>query len=142
MHQESGRSMVEIIGVIAIMTLISAGAFVLIRSGMAAQKRSVIVDDVSKIVSGVRSLYVEYDSLPSNFDSAGILAAVEVDSTGPNGATYSVAKSTSDNTNTQFVISIGNLSSKDCVTLGKKVWADSISHTDCSNNTITITYAK
>ena len=54
-NQESGRSIIEIMGVLGLMGLISIGAFVLIRSGMASHRRTMVMDDVSKIVTGVRS---------------------------------------------------------------------------------------
>ena len=144
MYQESGRSMIEIIGVIAIMALISAGAFALIRSGMATQKRSIIIDDVSKIVSGVRSLYADYDDLSTlNGDEA--LAAMAVDKNGPNGVTYSVAPIKVGNVYPKFEITIGNLSVEDCNVLGTKAWSgveSSTGVTQCSDQKIGITYSK
>lgn len=149
MHQESGRSMVEIIGVIAIMALISAGAFILIRSGMASQRRSMIVDDVSKIVSGIRSLYSDYDDL-STLDGDGAMAAMGVDTNGPNGVTYSVAK-VAGNVNLFKVTIGGGLLYQDCVVLGTKTWAGSAEiennpYSDCDvdeeQQQISITYKK
>lgn len=146
MYQESGRSMVEIIGVIAIMTLISAGAFALIRSGMAAQKRSIIIDDVSKIVSGIRSLYADYDDL-STLDGDSALAAMAVDKNGPNGVEYSVVKKEQGtNWYPKFTVTISKLSIKDCNVLGTKAWTgaeSSTGTTSCSSNKkIEITYSK
>ena len=48
---ESGRSMIEMVGVLAVMGLISAGAFVLLRSGMSSQKRNRIQDEIGNIAS-------------------------------------------------------------------------------------------
>ena len=140
MYQESGRSMVEIIGVVAIMALISAGSFALVRSGMVAQQRSVIVDDVAKIVSGVRTLYADYDGFPV-LNSNGTLAAISVDVNGPRNVTYSISNVSDNDKN--FIVKISNLSAKDCQVLGAKAWTDSVAQPTCaSDNTVSITYRK
>lgn len=59
---ESGRSMIEMVGVLAVMGLITAGAFVLITSAMSSQRISRVDDDVSAIVQGVRLLYNPSDN--------------------------------------------------------------------------------
>lgn len=135
MRQESGRSMVEIIGVIAIMALISAGAFILIRSGMASQRRSIIVDDVSKIVSGIRSLYSDYDDL-ATLDGDGAMVAMGVDTSGPDGVTYTVAPvKNSDNKYMLFKVTIGGgLSYQDCMVLGAKSWSGAVASTEDDEN--------
>ena len=142
-QQESGRSMIEIIGVLAIMGLMTVAAFVLIRNGMATQKRNVVIDDVSKIMTGVRTLYADYDNL-SNLDGAGALAAMGVDDNGPyEGSSYSVAKDSSDNT--RFIITISNLPVRDCTVLAAKKWADSVEKSsDCSSGggSVSIKYDK
>ena len=64
---ESGRSMVEIVGVLGVMGLISVAAFVLIRSGMASQKRSRAADEVATLVASARALSAEredFSNLP------------------------------------------------------------------------------
>ena len=137
---ESGRSMVELVGVLAIMGMISAAAFLLINSGMASQKRTIVIDDVAKIVSGVRTLYADYDDL-SGLNGADAMAAMEINENGPfDGTTYSVAKDSSDNAN--FVVTISGLPDDECVILGERYWADSVGHTECNSGTVTITYEK
>ena len=64
---ESGRSMVEIIGVLAIGALLTSGAVVLIQSGMESQKRSRTVDEVEALVSAARLATMgtgDYSSFP------------------------------------------------------------------------------
>ena len=51
---ESGRSMIEMVGVLAVMGLITAAAFVLITSAMRSQKLSRADDDISALAAGVR----------------------------------------------------------------------------------------
>lgn len=69
--QESGRSMVEMVGVLAVMGLITAGAFVLISSGLSSQKRGQVADEIDVIAANARSMSAQatdrakpYKSLP------------------------------------------------------------------------------
>ena len=137
MRQESGRSMVEIIGVIAIMALMSAGAFMLIRSGMASQRRSMIIDDVSKIVSGIRSLYSDYDDL-ATLDGDGAMAAMGVNKNGPDGVTYTVVPvRNSSGEYMLFKVTIGGeLSYQDCMVLGAKSWSGAVASTEDDENPV------
>ena len=143
-QQQSGRSMVEIVGVLAIMGLITVAAFVLIRNGMATQKRNAVIDDVSKIVTGVRSLYAEYDDL-SGLDGDAVLAATAVGENGPyENSVYSVAKDSSDNS--KFVVTVKNLPARDCTVLASRKWADSVGKSsDCTASgyyKVSLTYDK
>lgn len=56
---ESGRSMVEIIGVLAIGALLTSGAVVLIQNGMASQKVSRVGDEINALVSAARLATME-----------------------------------------------------------------------------------
>ena len=73
MRQESGRSMIEMVGVLAIMGMLTATAFALISLGINRQKQARVADDVVTIVSGVRSLLVDYDDF-TNIDNSTIFA--------------------------------------------------------------------
>ena len=72
-NPESGRSLLEIVGVLAIMMLMSVGALILVRSATMSQKRAAVMDEVSKIVTGIRTLYADYDDL-SDLDGNGAMA--------------------------------------------------------------------
>ena len=52
---ESGRSMIEIVGVLAITGLLTAGAFVLIQSGMSSQKRNRAADEINTLAQAARA---------------------------------------------------------------------------------------
>ena len=54
---EHGRSMIEMVGVLAVMGLITAAAFVLITSALRSQKLTRVNDDVAAIAAGVRLVY-------------------------------------------------------------------------------------
>ena len=153
MRQESGRSMIEMVGVLAIMGIITAGAFVLISTALNTQKRSRVTDDVTAIVSGVRTLLGEYDDF-SNIDNSTIFAAMSMSNKNPYGGTYEVA---TDATNPrQFVVSINGLSKADCQGLSMKAWTDSVGYNasghresgasanckDGNDNVVSITYGE
>lgn len=122
MRQESGRSMIEMIGVLAIMGIITAGAFALISTALHTQKRSRVTDDVTTIVSGVRNLLGEYDDF-SNIDNSTIFGAIAVSNKNPYGGTYELSVNPSNAR--QFVVKINGLSKSDCEGLITKAWSDS-----------------
>jgi len=125
MRQESGRSMIEMVGVLAIMGMLTATAFALISLGINRQKQSRVTDDVVTIVSGVRSLLVDYDDF-SNIDNSTIFAAMSVSNKNPYGGTYELAVN-SLNTR-QFIVKINGLSKADCEALVTKAWIDSVGY--------------
>ena len=144
--KESGRSMIEIIGVLAMMGLMTVGAFVLIRNGMATQKRNTVIDDVSKIVTGIRTLYAEHDDLSELEDKGDdAMAAMEISNSGPYEDTvYSVDLDTTNSS--RFVVTIENLPARDCTVLASKTWPEAVSRTsNCTaggNYKVSITYDK
>ena len=153
MRQESGRSMIEMIGVLAIMAIITAGAFALISTAFHTQKRARVTDDVANIVTGVRSLLGEYDDF-SNIDNSTIFGAIAVSNKNPYGGTYELAVDASNPR--RFVVSINGLSKSDCESLKIKAWTDSIGYeesnhkesgakatcVDSNNNVVSITYGE
>ena len=153
MKQESGRSMIEMIGVLAIMAIITAGAFALISTAFSTQKRGRVTDDVANIVTGVRSLLGEYDDF-SNIDNSTIFGAIGVSNKNPYGGTYELAVNPSNAR--QFIVSINGLSKSECDGLITKAWTDSVGYNesghkesgakgscvDGKKNTISITYGE
>ena len=139
-NSESGRSLIELLGVLAIMGMITAAAFVLIRGGMATQKRTVVNDDVAEIVTGVKTLYADYDTLPSSFDGARTLAALSIDDEGPyTGSKYSVSRKSE----TRFEVKITGLPAKECTVLETKAWSGAVNQSaTCTKTTLTIQYDK
>jgi len=156
MKTESGRSMVEIIGVMALMGLITAAAFVLIKSTNASQKRTIVIDDVAKIVTGVRTLYADYDDMHdvNTGNSDNILAAIGVDKDAPySGTTYQIygARKTdgtacsSNGACEFFSVKILGLPADECQVFAARAWSESegiSSSCDGTTKSVTITYAK
>ena len=152
MKQESGRSMIEMLGVLAIMGLITVGAIGMIATAMRTQKRSAINDEVLQIVTGVRQLLGEYDDF-SNINNATIFGAIGMSNKNPYGGTYTLAVDPSNSR--QFIVGITGLGESDCEFLATKAWSDSVGYQmsggkqsgavgDChnamGNNTVHITY--
>ena len=67
--QESGRSLVEMVGVLALMGLISVAAFVLIQAGSGSQKRSRATDEIDIIASNVRAMVAQAIDTDKPFSS-------------------------------------------------------------------------
>jgi len=153
MKQESGRSMIEMLGVLAIMGIITVGAITMISTAMHTQKRSTVTDDVVSIVTGVRTLLGEYDDF-SNIDNDTIFGAIGQSNLNPYGGKYELSVDSSNLR--QFIVSINGLSKKDCEGLITKAWTDSVGYIssngkqggatgkciDGSNNIVYITYGE
>ena len=153
MRQESGRSMIEMVGVLAIMGMITAAAFVLISLGTNRQKQARVMDDVVTIVSGVRGLLGDYDDF-SNIDNSTIFAAMSISNKNPYGGTYELSVNPSNLR--QFIVKINGLNKSDCEALVTKAWTDSVGYIssnhkesgatgncgDSANNVVSITYGE
>lgn len=151
---ESGRSMVEMVGVLAIAGLITAGAFVLIRAGLASQKRSRAADEVATIVASVRSLSAEredFANLPPIKDfkcdknETAALAAAMLGGQGlvatplDRESCYHVGTVGDANS---FVVALVNIPDNDCTVLASRAWAESQSVKCEKEKGLLITYGK
>lgn len=131
MRQESGRSMIEMLGVLAIMGVITVGAIGMISTAMRTQKRSAVNDDVIQIVTGVRQLLGEFDDY-SHINNATIFGAIGMNAKNPYGGTYELNVDPANSR--QFIVSINGLSESDCKYFVTKAWSDSIGY-QMSNGT-------
>ena len=125
MRQESGRSMIEMLGVLAIMGVITVGAIGMISTAMRTQKRSAVNDDVIQIVTGVRQLLGEFDDY-SHINNATIFGAIGMNAKNPYGGTYELNVDPANSR--QFIVSINGLSECDCKYFVTKAWSDSIGY--------------
>lgn len=153
MRQESGRSMIEMLGVLAIMGVITVGAIGMISAAMRTQKRNTVNDDVIQMVTGVRQLLGEYDDY-SHINNATIFGAIGMSNKNPYGGTYELNVDPSNSR--QFIVSITGLTESDCQSLVTKAWSDSVGYkmsggkeggasSNCANatgNTVYITYGE
>ena len=132
---ESGRSMVEMVGVLAVMGLITAGAFVLLRSGMASQKRNRVQDEIANIVSTIRTLSAGSNTF-SNLatdgasDAAGktLLSNLRVSTATPFGGTTYYTIRYASGSPSQFTVKLMGLEAEDCKALKASAWSDAVSN--------------
>lgn len=125
MKQESGRSMIEMLGVLAIMGVITVGAIGMISTAMRTQKLTTVNDEVVQMVTMVRNLHGEYDDF-SNMNSATIFGAIGMSNKNPYGGTYELAVDPSNAR--QFIVTINGLAKNDCEALLTKAWSDSVGY--------------
>lgn len=125
MKQESGRSMIEMMGVLAIMGVITVGAIAAISSAMRLQKRNTVNDEVLQMVTQVRNLFGEYDDY-SNINNATIFGAICMSNKNPYGGMYEISVNPSNTR--QFIVSINGLSQSDCEYFITKGWEGSIGY--------------
>ncbi len=123
MRQESGRSMVEMLGVLAIMGIITVGAISMISYAMRMQKHSRVSDDVYQIVLGVRQMLGEHDDF-TRIDNSTIFTALAMSNRNPYGGKYTVGVNPVNSR--QFVVKIDGLTDSDCKALVTKAWTDSV----------------
>lgn len=124
-NQESGRSMIEMLGVLAIMGVITVGAITMISAAMRSQKRNTLQDEVTQVVTGVRTILGEYDDF-SGLDNATIFAAIGMSDKNPYGGKYSL--SVNPMNPRQFILTIDGLGNSDCEYFKTKAWSDSIGY--------------
>lgn len=125
MKQESGRSMIEMMGVLAIMGVITIGAIGLISTAMRTQKRNTVTEDVLQIVTGVRQLLGEYDDF-SHINNSTIFGAIGIKPKNPYGGEYMLSVDPSNSR--QFIVSITGLAKSDCEYFLTKAWSDSVDY--------------
>ena len=125
MRQESGRSMIEMMGVLAIMGVITVGAIAAISSAMNLQKRSTVNDEVLQMVTQVRQLFGGYDDF-SNINNSTIFGAIGMSNKNPYGGTYEISVNPSNSL--QFIVSVNGLSQSDCEYFITKGWEGSVGY--------------
>jgi type II secretory pathway pseudopilin PulG len=147
--------MIEMLGVMAIMGVITVAAVNMIGAAMRNQKRTAVQDEVVQIVSGVRQLLGGYDDY-GNLDNSTIFAAISMPERNPYNGKYSLAVNPGNER--QFILSIGGLGRDECEYFKQRAWPDSAEYrisngkmggaiadpADCSDangkNTIRIVY--
>ena len=150
---ESGRSMIEMVGVLAVMGLITAGAFVLITSAMRSQKLSRADDDIAALAAGVRLLY-NNSAATTGFAGVGTtankgedtLVALGFNNVKPaygTDDTYAIVEADCSGSNpkkcNKFTISFDSGDADTCASLKARKWANG-GTADCSDKTVKITF--
>ena len=125
MTQESGRSMIEMLGVLAIMGVITVGAIGMISTAMRTQKLTAVNDEVVQMVTMVRNIHGEYDDF-SNMNGTTIFGVIGMSNKNPYGGTYELSVDPSNPR--QFIVKIDGLGQSECESLLAKAWSDSIGY--------------
>lgn len=124
MNQESGRSMIEMLGVLAIMGALTVGAYALIKDAFESQRQMQGVEEVFVIVNEVRKIHSQYDDF-SNMDGEVILSMMEKKHN-PYGGTYELTVNPANSR--QFILTINGLSKSECQALITRAWTDSVGY--------------
>ncbi len=139
---ETGRSMIEMLGVLAIIGVLSVGGIAGYSKAMNKFKTNKVADNVSMLVANTKTLYAQqntYTGLDNeNAVAMGIVPdeLVVKDSTGKytgltnsfNGpVTITVSDSTAKDDSKAFIIEFDNLSKEACITLATNDWGSGYS---------------
>lgn len=122
--RESGRTMIEMLGVLAIIGVLTVGSIGLYSIAMRNMKRSEVIQDVQLLVQEVRSLYanaVDYSDINN-----GVIAALQMAERNPFGGAYDIVPNQQDGT--IFEIHITGLSKENCLYFSIYNWDDSVIH--------------
>ena len=148
MRQELGRSMIEMVGVLAVMGLITAGAFVLITSALRSQRMVRIDDDISAIAGGIRLLYANqqnFNALASTGDKTTVLQLIGYDTvTTPYGGKYtlSATAATTDKPAGEFTVSFDVDSTTACDTIASRLNGLNGGTATCSGTSVSVAFTK
>lgn len=128
---ESGRSMVEMLGVLAIVGVLSVGGIAGYSQAMSKFKVTKAMDQVQTIITNMRTLYASsrtYSALDaSTANSVGILTSETYTGSGsvginPFGGNIAFGLGTSFGTDRSFTIQYTNLTPEACVKIATADW--------------------
>ena len=140
---ESGRSMIEMLGVLAIIGVLSVGGIAGYSKAMNKFKTNKVADNVSMLVANIKTLYAQQNSYEGlDVDSAISMGVVpdELVSARPNdsgtggaltnaynGSVYISAAPSGAGDNAAFYIVFDGLSKEACISLATNDWGSSYS---------------
>ena len=139
---ETGRSMIEMLGVLAIIGVLSVGGIAGYSKAMNKFKTNKVADNVSMIVANVKTLYAQQNTYKGLNNGTAVSMGVIPDELGTEVANTSQATltnafngpvfikqsdSTSGNDGKAFIIEFNNLSREACITLATNDWGSGFS---------------
>ena len=141
-RNDSGRSMIEMLGVLAIIGVLSVGGIAGYSRGMRKYRENKAVDQISQILTGVRTFYTNQGSF-KGLDNASAVKyeivpqdMVEEDNVGEgdeagdvtlrNAFGGKVDLSTND-TNDRFILKYGGMDKLSCITIASSDWGQTAS---------------
>ena len=124
--QESGRSMVEMLGVLAIVGVLSVGGIAGYSQAMAKFKVTKTMDQVQTIITNMRTLYASsrtYSNVtPETAYKVGILTDETYDSTSKKGVNPFGGEISFGNTTRTFSVTYTNFTPEACVKIATAEW--------------------
>jgi len=124
-HQ-SGRSMIEMLGVLAIVGVLSAGGIAGYSMAMQSHKTNQLIERIQLVASRVRSLYKgDYEGISAdNMISSGKITSKDLEN--PFGGTFTLNKGYGGTVRTYFtiVISGNNIPAETCTDLILTYWGE------------------
>lgn len=133
---ESGRSMIEMLGVLAIIGVLSVGGIAGYSKAMNKFKTNKVADNVSMLVANIKTLYAQQKTYHGLTNQTAVDMGVVPDELGTtsdltnafNGKVYiSTADSTTDDDEKAFNIVFDGLSREACITLATNDWGSGYS---------------
>lgn len=136
---ESGRSMIEMLGVLAIIGVLSVGGIAGYSKAMNKFKTNKVADNVSMMVANIKTLYAQQKTYGTLTNADAISLGVVPDELIKNRAEGTLknsfngevdihsSESTTGGDNKAFVIFFGGLSKEACITLATNDWGSGYS---------------
>ena len=133
---ETGRSMIEMLGVLAIIGVLSVGGIAGYSKAMNKFKTNKVADNVSMLVANIKTLYAQQKTYDGLTNQTAVDMGVVPDELGTtsdltnafNGKVYiNTADSTTDKDNKAFNIVFDGLSREACITLATNDWGSGYS---------------
>ena len=133
---ESGRSMIEMLGVLAIIGVLSVGGIAGYSKAMNKFKTNQVADNVSMLVANIKTLYAQQKTYTGLNNTSAVSMGVVPDELGTsatltnafNGAVnIQAAASTAASDNKAFTITFNGLSKEACITLATNDWGSGYS---------------
>ncbi len=134
--EQAGRSMIEMLGVLAIIGVLSVGGIAGYSKAMNKFKTNKVADNVSMLVANIKTLYAQQKTYGGLTNESAVAMGVVPDELGTtakltnafNGDVYiSTADSTKDDDNKAFNIVFDGLSREACITLATNDWGSGYS---------------
>ncbi len=135
-EEQSGRSMIEMLGVLAIIGVLSVGGIAGYSKAMNKFKTNKVADNVSMLVANIKTLYAQQKTYAGLTNESAVAMGVVPDELGTtkdltnafNGKVYiNTADSTNDDDNKAFNIVFDGLSREACITLATNDWGSGYS---------------
>ena len=138
-NEQSGRSMIEMLGVLAIIGVLSVGGIAGYSKAMNKFKTNKVADNVSMLVANIKTLYAQQNTYNGLENTTAISMGVVPDELGTNatsgtltnafsGPVYIAASdSTAGGDDKAFTIVFTKLSREACITLATNDWGSGYS---------------